>query len=59
VPILAFTADSAASADCGAQGFDGVIAKPISPATLVAAIIQATRWQWQDEVVEADRVPGR
>ncbi|WP_332770892.1 PAS domain S-box protein [Phenylobacterium sp.] len=51
VPILAFSAD--ADLQRFTQlGFDGVIAKPIDPMTLITAIAQAV--QWDPRSVEAD-----
>lgn len=41
-PIFAFTADDTDTVNCGAGGFDGVIGKPIIPAEMVAALLQAT-----------------
>ena len=42
-PVFAFTADSLDTVNCGADGFDGVIGKPIAAANMVATLIQATQ----------------
>ncbi|HEY0647081.1 PAS domain S-box protein [Phenylobacterium sp.] len=53
-PILAFTAD--ADAESGAQllaaGFQGLVAKPVSPPDLVAAVAQASAFADEELVLE-------
>ncbi|MDP3853104.1 PAS domain S-box protein [Phenylobacterium sp.] len=46
VPILAFSADADLER-FATQGFDGVVAKPIDPMTLINAIAEALRWDPQ------------
>ncbi len=50
-PILAFTAD-ADSQNCdrlAAMGFQDVVAKPVEPGALVAAVVRATAFAYVDE----------
>jgi CheY-like chemotaxis protein len=42
-PAFAFTADLPHTVNCGMDGFDGVIAKPIKPADMIAAVVQAAQ----------------
>lgn len=44
-PILAFTADQPDHVECEKGGFDGIVAKPISPGPLITALVQAMHWQ--------------
>jgi len=46
-PILAFTADDADTVNCGAGGFDGVVAKPIVAATMLDCILRASQGEPQ------------
>jgi PAS domain S-box-containing protein len=44
IPVLAFSADTEAGDAEEVAEFDGVVAKPISPADMYAAIARATQW---------------
>jgi len=50
-PMLAFTADadSEARARLSAMGFEGVVAKPVEPGVLIAAVARATAFVAQNE----------
>ena len=45
--IFAFTADCADTVDCGAGGFDGVIAKPIVAANMLASLLRTRQGEPQ------------
>jgi CheY-like chemotaxis protein len=50
-PMLAFTADAdlEARARLSAMGFEGVVAKPVEPGALIAAVARATAFVAQNE----------
>jgi PAS domain S-box-containing protein len=56
IPILAFTADAdAATAErVGAQGFQGMVSKPVEPASLIQAVLAAVAVEVEED--EARRV---
>lgn len=48
VPMLAFTADLSEASVGEIELFDGVVAKPIVAADMVATLVEATRWNGAD-----------
>ena len=53
-PIFAFTADAESTVNCGRNGFDGVIGKPIIGEQMIAILLQATQWQSPGTPLEAN-----
>jgi CheY-like chemotaxis protein len=58
VPIFAFTADGPDTVNCGMDGFDGVIGKPIIASDMISALLQATQWQAPGTSTEMNHAVG-
>jgi CheY-like chemotaxis protein len=48
VPIIAFTADAPSTVNCGNDGFDGLIGKPIAAFSMLSVLIEATQKRGQN-----------